>query len=268
MGYKRPPTEDELNALADQFRALWTPGTPIRTWLRKHAAQIQAARGEWSWAAIAAALDRAGIGYQPRIRANPAARDPEWSPDTLKQEFSRARKPLKGYVRKKEPAPKVEPQPEPLAESNFIRQAEKQAERSETLARLTAAALRPAEVDLRPVTGPLQEVLSGVEVLAAEVRMLSRKTAVAAPPTATVVEYRYTDPPPVTATLSKAEKETLSDVRSAILQLTRQKTLTEIEAEKRGRKDARGNMMLAAFAGLIVGIVGTVYISLHGYFGL
>lgn len=262
MGYKRPPTEDELNALADQFRALWTPGTPIRTWLRKHAAQIQAARGEWSWAAIAAALDRAGIGYQPRVRANPAARDPEWSPDTLKQEFSRARKPLKGYVRKKEPAPKIEPQPEPKRSGvdEFVkRAAEVQREA------LAPASARLVNVDLTPLEKRLLDVREGLEVLGAEVRMLARRTAVAAPQAAPVIEYRYLDPPPVTvtATVSAATEQKLESLHKMVLDLQSDKTRSEIQTQKQARKKAWQNAGFAAFVGLIVGAVVGSYISLN-----
>ncbi len=92
MSLRRVPSDNEIEALAARFRAIWAPGEVIRPWLRQHAEMLLAlVREGWSWAAIARALTRAGITYRTG-RA--------WTADGLQSEAYRARKPLRGYVRK------------------------------------------------------------------------------------------------------------------------------------------------------------------------
>ncbi len=62
MPYKRPPTDEEVEALAVEFRPLWRKDDAVRPWLRKHAMMLTAlVHDDWSWAGVAAALGRAGI---------------------------------------------------------------------------------------------------------------------------------------------------------------------------------------------------------------
>jgi hypothetical protein len=239
MGYKRFPTDDELTILSDQFRALWTPGTPIRSWLRKHAAEIQKVRGEWSWAAIAAALDQAGIGYQPKVRANPARRDPKWSPAALKQEFSRAKAPLKGYVKAKRRAP--EPAPDPYEAIALINRA----------AGLAAPVARAAPaVDLQPIVGPLMDVRQALMGLRSEVADLMEKTAV--PPPQPVPAAAYSRPS--TVTLSQGESKLLKDIDGNLLKLIKTKTLYE---EGEAEKALFQASILWGVTGLVAGIAMT-----------
>jgi hypothetical protein len=92
MSLKRIPPDDEIDALAARFRALWVAGDVIRPWLRRHAEMLLAlVQDGWSWSAIARALTQAGITYRTG-RA--------WSANNLQSEAYRARKPLRGYARK------------------------------------------------------------------------------------------------------------------------------------------------------------------------
>lgn len=92
MSLKRIPPDDEIDALAARFRALWVAGDVIRPWLRRHSEMLLAlVRDGWSWAAIARALTQAGITYRTG-RA--------WTANNLQSEAYRARKPLRGYARK------------------------------------------------------------------------------------------------------------------------------------------------------------------------
>ena len=87
MPIKRQPSDAELNALAERFRALWRQGDVLRPWLRKHHAMIRAlVHDDWSWAAVADALTRAGIVWRTG-RA--------WSAEGLRREIVRASIPLK-----------------------------------------------------------------------------------------------------------------------------------------------------------------------------
>jgi hypothetical protein len=87
MPIKRQPSEAELDALAERFRALWRQGDVLRPWLRKHHAMIRAlVHDDWSWAAVADALTRAGIAWRTG-RA--------WSAEGLRREIVRASIPLK-----------------------------------------------------------------------------------------------------------------------------------------------------------------------------
>jgi hypothetical protein len=87
MPYKRKPSETELNALAAELRALWRPGDIVGHWLRKYAHELRVlVHDDWSWAALADVLTRAGITY----RTGHA-----WSADGLRHDVRRASRPLK-----------------------------------------------------------------------------------------------------------------------------------------------------------------------------
>ena len=90
MPIKRQPSEAELDALADRFRALWRPGDVLRPWLRKNHATIRTlVHDDCSWAAVAEALTRAGITWRTG-RA--------WSAEGLRREMVRASIPLKSRI--------------------------------------------------------------------------------------------------------------------------------------------------------------------------
>ncbi|GBQ43148.1 MULTISPECIES: hypothetical protein [Acidocella] len=92
MALKRTPSDDEINALAARFLALWSSGDVIRPWLRLHAEMLLAlVQSGWSWAAIARAMTLAGITYRT---------GKPWTADWLQSEAYRARLPLKGYRRR------------------------------------------------------------------------------------------------------------------------------------------------------------------------
>ena len=87
MPIKRQPSDAELDALAERFRALWRQGEVVRPWLRKHNAMIRTlVHDDWSWAAVAEALTHAGITWRTG-RA--------WSAEGLRREIIRASLPLK-----------------------------------------------------------------------------------------------------------------------------------------------------------------------------
>ena len=87
---KRQPSDAEIDALAAEFRALWRTGDVVGPWLRKHAVRLrELVHGDWSWAAIAAALTRAGITYRT---GRP------WSAEGLRVDVRRATRPLKRSV--------------------------------------------------------------------------------------------------------------------------------------------------------------------------
>ena len=89
MPIKRQPSEAELDALAERFRVLWRQGDVLRPWLRKHHAMIRAlVHDDWSWAAVAEALTRAGITWRTG-RA--------WLAEGLRREIVRASIPLKSH---------------------------------------------------------------------------------------------------------------------------------------------------------------------------
>ncbi len=92
MSLKRKPTDAEIETLAATFRPLWRPGDVVRPWLRQHQDMLlELVHGEWSWAAIGAALSKAGITYRTGA---------PWTAKALRSEFSRAQAPLKGYRRR------------------------------------------------------------------------------------------------------------------------------------------------------------------------
>jgi hypothetical protein len=87
MPVKRQPSEAELAALAEEFRALWRQGDVVVPWLRKHKNRLRALiADDWSWAAIADALTRAGITYRT---GRP------WTAHNLRYDVRRASRPLK-----------------------------------------------------------------------------------------------------------------------------------------------------------------------------
>lgn len=93
MTKKRMPSDHEIASLADSFRELWTPGDDIRTWLRKQSVlMLDLVHGDWSWAALAVVLTKAGITYRTGTA---------WTTDSLRQESARATAPLKGYARRR-----------------------------------------------------------------------------------------------------------------------------------------------------------------------
>ncbi|MBU6420333.1 MAG: hypothetical protein KGQ79_11505, partial [Proteobacteria bacterium] len=61
--------------------------------------------GEWSWAAVGAALSKAGITYRTGA---------PWTAKTLRSEFSRAQTPLKGYRRRLGRSGNAAPEPPPV----------------------------------------------------------------------------------------------------------------------------------------------------------
>ncbi len=87
MTYKRTPTDDEIEALAEIFRPLWRVGEAVRPWLRKHDSMLNdLVHDDWSWAGVAAALDRAGIGY---------GTGKPWQAEQLRAKIAGTRRPLK-----------------------------------------------------------------------------------------------------------------------------------------------------------------------------
>lgn len=59
-------TPAEISALAARLREVWRPGSQITPWLRDHAERLTRLNREerFSWAAVAAALNEAGIVYR------------------------------------------------------------------------------------------------------------------------------------------------------------------------------------------------------------
>ena len=89
MPKKREPSEDEINALAESFRGLWRSSDVMRPWLRKHRQMVlDLMHDDWSWAAMAKVLSKAGIKYR-----NGEACD--WHAEGLRREFVKAAAPLK-----------------------------------------------------------------------------------------------------------------------------------------------------------------------------
>ena len=87
MTYKRTPTDDEIEALAELFRPLWRVGEAVRPWLRKHDSMLNdLVHDDWSWAGVAAALDRAGIAY---------GTGKPWQAEQLRAKIAGTRRPLK-----------------------------------------------------------------------------------------------------------------------------------------------------------------------------
>ena len=97
MSLKRRPTDADIEALAEIFRPLWRQGDIMRPWLRQHHELLRSlVHGEWSWAAVGAALTKVGITYRTGT---------PWTDKRLRSELSRALMPLKGYRQRQ---PKLE----------------------------------------------------------------------------------------------------------------------------------------------------------------
>ena len=93
MPLKRTPTDEEIEALAEQFRNLWQDGDVVRPWFRQHREMLLGlVHGDWSWAAVGQALTKAGITYRT---------GKPWTAKWLQSDFSRAQMPLRGYGRKR-----------------------------------------------------------------------------------------------------------------------------------------------------------------------
>ena len=99
MSLKRRPTDADIEALAEIFRPLWRQGDIMRPWLRQHHELLRSlVHGEWSWAAVGAALTKLGITYRTGT---------PWTDKRLRSELSRALLPLKGY-RQRLPKPEAQ----------------------------------------------------------------------------------------------------------------------------------------------------------------
>ena len=97
MSLKRRPTDADIEVLAKIFRPLWRQGDIMRPWLRQHHELLRSlVHGEWSWAAVGAALTKVGITYRT---------GKPWTDKRLRSELSRALMPLKGYRQRQ---PKLE----------------------------------------------------------------------------------------------------------------------------------------------------------------
>lgn len=59
-------TSEEISALADRMREVWRPGSQLAPWLRDNANRLTKLNREerFSWAAVAGALNEAGIVYR------------------------------------------------------------------------------------------------------------------------------------------------------------------------------------------------------------
>jgi hypothetical protein len=89
MPFKRQPTPDEIDGLADAFRPLWRDGDVVRPWLRRYATRLRALIADgWSWEGLAAVLTQAGITYRTKR---------PWTANALKVEVCRATAPLKPH---------------------------------------------------------------------------------------------------------------------------------------------------------------------------
>lgn len=89
MPKRHDPSQDEIEALAATFRALWRRGKPLRPWLRKHRQMVlDLVHDEWSWNSIAKVFSVAGIKYRE-------GKGKDWHGEWLRSEFARAALPLK-----------------------------------------------------------------------------------------------------------------------------------------------------------------------------
>ncbi len=131
MSLKRKPTDAEIETLAATFRPLWRPGDVVRPWLRQHRDMLlELVHGEWSWAAVGAALSKAGITYRTGA---------PWMAKALRSEFSRAQTPLKGYRRRLGRSEDAASAPPPV----------------EAAATIGAGVVPPAAAPASPVISPL-----------------------------------------------------------------------------------------------------------------
>jgi len=110
MPRKRTPTDQEIEALAEQFRNLWRQGDVMRPWFRQHRDMLLGlVHGDWSWASVGQALTKAGITYRT---------GKPWTAKWLQSDFSRAQMKLRGYARKHNPGGSTaakHPNPAPIA---------------------------------------------------------------------------------------------------------------------------------------------------------
>jgi hypothetical protein len=162
MPIKRQPSDAELDALAERFRALWRQGDVVRPWLRKHHAMLRAlVHDDWSWAAVADALTRAGIAWRTG-RA--------WSAEGLRREIVRASIPLKSRWTAKAPAlpasdaappaPRVPAAPQAAADTPVSAQATSAPappSGGPTLPRFRPASLKPYEPPRPPTADEEKE---------------------------------------------------------------------------------------------------------------
>ena len=89
MPKRHEPSQDEIEALAATFRALWRRGKPLRPWLRKHRQMVlDLVHDEWSWNSIAKVFSVADIKYRE-------GKGKDWHGEELRSEFARAALPLK-----------------------------------------------------------------------------------------------------------------------------------------------------------------------------
>ena len=118
MPKKRAPTDEEIEALAEQFRHLWRQGDVMRPWFRQHRDMLLGlVHGDWSWASVGQALTKAGITYRT---------GKPWTAKWLQSDFSRAQTPLRGYARKRNPpgaTAAANPNPAPIASTDAARPA-------------------------------------------------------------------------------------------------------------------------------------------------
>ncbi len=116
MSLKRRPTDADIEALADIFRPLWRQGDIMRPWLRQHHELLRSlVHGEWSWAAVGAALTKVGITYRTGT---------PWNDKRLRSELSRALMPLKGYRQRQlktdaQPTAETNPPPGAVAQTDL-----------------------------------------------------------------------------------------------------------------------------------------------------
>jgi len=100
MPIKRQPSNAELDALAERFRAMWRDGNVLYPWLRKHHTMIRdLVDDEWSWSTVADALTRAGITWRT---GRP------WSAEGLRRTVDRAAIPLKSRGNRQAQSPAVQ----------------------------------------------------------------------------------------------------------------------------------------------------------------
>jgi hypothetical protein len=169
MPKKREPSDQEIDALAEKFRTLWRPNDVLRSWLRKHRQMVlDLVHDDWSWAAMAKVLSRAGIKYR-----NGEA--PDWHAEGLRREFVKAaatikngaqREPLRDPSGDPEQASRVAPkggraasQP-PLQSNAGTADSDLNPEKSAVKAapRFKPVSVRPLQPQLRPTPEELAEI--------------------------------------------------------------------------------------------------------------
>jgi hypothetical protein len=168
MSLKRKPTDAEIEMLAATFRPLWRPGDVVRPWLCQHQDMLlELVHGEWSWAAIGAALSKAGITYRTGA---------PWTAKALRSEFSRAQMPLKGYRRRPGRSEDAASEPLPV----------------EAMVTIGAGVVPPAAAPAAPVILPLPP---------------GAGSSAASAPRFKPASLRVHEPPPVLSEAEQAEIE-------------------------------------------------------------